>query len=174
MENTEALDREVAAFLDTEKAQETLAKVEELAQQDPEIHGLVEKAETPDDMYEVFKKFVSMPIEAFKKLFHSVTEYFKKDKVALSDETMDSVVGGWSLSGFWNKYKERIIYSTAIIAIVGLGLTGVGAAVGGLIAAASLSATSAVCTGAIVGAVIGVGGTTAAAVADAYQSEFKK
>ena len=74
-----------------------------------------------------------MKWENMKKLFAEVTDYFKADKVELSDDTLDCVVGGWSLSGFWNKYKKAII-STAIIVgcAVALGVVtgGVGAVVG--------------------------------------------
>ncbi len=169
MENEEVLatlDQEVATILDSEKSEEALAKMKEVMHSDPEVQDLVEKAETPEDMYDVFKRFVSMPLEAFKKLFHSVTEYFKKDKVALSDETMDAVVGGWSFGQFWNAYKERIIGGVIVIAAAGLMFTGLGAAVGCLVTAASLSCTG-TAVGAIVGAVVGIGGSTGILVADA-------
>ncbi len=169
MENEEVLatlDQEVATILDSEKSEEALAKMKEVMHSDPEVQDLVEKAETPEDMYDVFKRFVSMPLEAFKKLFHSVTEYFKKDKVALSDETMDAVVGGWSFGQFWKAYKTRIIAGVAVIAVAGLMFTGLGAAVGCLVTAASLSCTG-TAVGAIVGAVVGIGGSTGILVADA-------
>ncbi len=169
MENEEVLatlDQEVATFLSAEKSAEAMAKVKEMMDSDPEVKSQVEKAETEEDMYSVFKKFISMPIEAFKKLFHSVTEYFKADKVELSDETMDAVVGGWSFGQFWNAYKERIIGGVIVIAAAGLMFTGLGAAVGCLVTAASLSCTG-TAVGAIVGAVVGIGGSTGVLVADA-------
>lgn len=125
MEKTEELNLEVAQILNNEKAPEAMEEVKELIHRDPEAMDMMAKAETVEDMYTVFKKFISVPLEAFKTLFHSVTDCFKNDKVALSDETMDAVVGGWSFSAFWKANREMVLVSVTLIAVVGLGLTGV-------------------------------------------------
>ncbi len=170
MENTEELNLEVATILNNEKAPEAMEDVKKLIHSDPEAVAMMEKAETVEDMYAVFKKFISAPLEAFKTLFHSVIDCFKNDKVALSDETMDAVVGGWSFSAFWKANRERVLMSVALIAVVGLGITGIGAGVGALVGcfvtcAANIGTGAAI--GAGIGAVLGVGGMGACAIADA-------
>ncbi len=169
MENTEELNLEVAEILNNEKASEAMEEVKELIHSDPEAMAMMEKAETVEDMYTVFKKFISVPLEAFKTLFHSVADYFKNDKVELSDETMDAVVGGWSWSVFWKANRERVLMSVALVAVVGLGITGIGAGVGALIgcfATATAATGTGAAIGAAVGGVLGVGGMGAAAIAD--------
>lgn len=176
MENTEALNKDIGQFLDTDEAKKTIAKVEEIVAGDPEMKALVAKAESPEDMYGVFKKFISSTLEDFKKIFHAMMDYFKAEKIELPDETMDAVVGGWSFSSFWNKYKETIITATVAIALAGVMATGLGAAAGVLIAAsygASVGGIAAAgVAGGVIGAVLGVGGMTAMVVTTQYEREF--
>ncbi len=152
-------------FLDMEKTKETIKQAQEILTGDAETAALIEKAESEEDLYEVFKKYVTAPVQYMKRLLHGVTEYFKADKVALSDETMDNVVGGWSFSNFWKTYKSVIISAAIVVCVAGAvcatGGAAIGAAVGGSAAIASTPGAGAIvggligwCTGAIVGGTI--------------------
>ncbi len=157
-ENTKGIS--LKEFLDMEKTKETIKQAQEILTGDAETAALIEKAESEEDLYEVFKKYVTIPAQYIKTLLHEVTEYFKADKVALSDETMDNVVGGWSFSNFWKTYKSVIISAAIVVCVVGAvfatGGAAVGVAVGGSAAIASTSGA-----GAAVGGLIGwCAGTT--------------
>ncbi len=152
-------------FLDLEKTKETMEKVEEILDADAETVALIEKAESETDLYDVFKKYVTAPIEYTKRVFHEVTEYFKADKAVLSDETLDNVVGGWSFSNFWNKYKKVIIIAAVSVAATAAVISGFGAVLGGAIAGTA-AIGSTVGVGAGIGALAGwcVGACSAGAV----------
>lgn len=120
-------------FLHAEDTKERALKVQEVLEKDPAVKAELDAASSVEDLYEVFKRYLVMKLEDFKKLCTRSTDSFRKEKMALSDETMDAVVGGWSLWGFVEKYKTVII-ATAIV--VGCAVTagalgaGLGAVVG--------------------------------------------
>ncbi len=160
MENEKGIT--LKEFLDMEKTKETIKQAQEILTGDGETAALIEKAKSEEDLYEVFKKYITIPARYIKILFHEVTEYFKADKVALSDETMENVVGGWSFSNFWNKYKSLIVTTAVVVCVVGAvfatGGAVVGAAVGGSAAFATTSGAGALvgglvgwCTGSVIG-----------------------
>ena len=171
MENTEAMNKEVAEFLNARENQEKVAKVEEVMAANPEIRAMVEKAENEDDMYAVFKKFFVTTLEDFKKLFHSVADYFKSDKTELPDEALDQVVGGWSFSSFWNRYKSTIISATIAVVAVAAIASGIGAVVGAVTTASGVFAST-MAEGALVGAIYGAIGGTALGTALAVNSNW--
>ncbi len=146
-------------FLDMEKTKETMAQVQEVLEADAETASLIEKAESEADMWEVFKKYVSAPVAYFKELFQRVTDYFKADKAALSDEMLDNVVGGWSFSNFWNKYKKTIITAAVVVGATALLFSGLGAPIGAAIGGAAAGSGAAV--GALVGWCVGAVGSGA-------------
>ncbi len=141
-------------FLALDKAKETIKQVEEILDKDAESVALIEEADCEEDMWDVFKKYITAPIEHFKEAIGAVTEYFKSDKVALSDETMDNVVGGWSFSNFWNKYKKVIIAATITVVASAAFVATAGAAIG-CVAAAGAASTITAGAGAGIGALVG-------------------
>ncbi len=146
-------------FLDLEQTKETIAKAQEVLENDAETAALIEKAENEADMWEVFKKYVSAPVEYFKEVFQKVTDYFKADKAALSDETLDNVVGGWSFSNFWNKYKKTIITAAVVVGSAALLFSGLGAPIGAALGGAAAASGAGV--GALVGWCVGAVGSGA-------------
>ncbi len=104
-----------------------------------------------EDAYEIFKEFVTLKLEDFKVLFHKTVDYFKGDKVALQDEVLDSIAGGWSLSSWWNEYKQEIVAGVIIVGCAAVGLA-IGACTGGL-AGALIGG----CVGVFVGFIAGIG-----------------
>lgn len=150
-----------------QQSQELLAKLEA----DPVINGLMEAAETIEDMYEIAKRYVTMKLEDFRQMFEEAMDYYKGTKVELDDDTMEYVVGG-SWKSFWEGFKKVAL--VAVIAVgVGLacaatagaaaaGIATVGAVVAGT-AVGSAAVTGAV-TGAIGGAAAGIYGTAKAAM----------
>ncbi len=157
MENGKATT--LKEFLDLEKTKETMGKVEEILDADAETVALIEKAESETDLYDVFKKYVTAPIEYMKRVFHEVTEYFKADKAVLSDETLDNVVGGWSFSNFWNKYKKTIITAAVVVGSAALLFSGLGAPIGAALGGAAAASGAGV--GALVGWCVGAVGSGA-------------
>ena len=149
-------------MLSTEDAKAGVAKVQEAMEANPAFNKVMEAVKTVEDMYEVAKAYVKMKYEDFKVLANKTMEYYKNSKVELKDETMDYVVGGWSFSGFWNKYK-KVIIATAIIAAVSVVTAGVGAAIGPLAVVAVVNMSAAYVSGAAcTGIGIAVGGSIGA------------
>ncbi len=142
----------VAEILENEKSAEGLEKVKEVLDSDPEVSALVKAAESIEDVYEIVKKFSKATFEQVKVIFQKTVDYFKEAKAELSDEVLDSVVGGWSLSSWWKKNKKDIIGGAVWVACIGIGIA-VGACTAGL-------------GGALIGGCVGVvGGAVAGGVA---------
>ena len=141
----------VADIMSNEKAMENVKHLEDALTADQEVNALLDGAEDIKGLYKAVKKFLAVTFEVFEKYCKEAFDYFKEDKVALEDETLDSVVGGFSWSGLWNKVKKTVA-AVAIGAVAGAVIGGLtGAATGGPIGFVA---------GAIGGAVIGgvVGG----------------
>ena len=137
----------IAAIMESEAGKKAEAKLTEVMESNPVVSKLVKAAETVEDAYQIAKEYFTMKFEEFKVLFDRTVNYFKESKAELSDEVLDNVVGGWSFSGFWNEYKEKIIKTAFVVACAAAGVA-IGVMTGGL-------------GGALLGGVVGaLGGTT--------------
>ncbi len=151
-----------AAVLDVEKVNvaEILEREESKAQgkrllaafeANPAAMKVLEAVETAEDAYEIVKKVFKLTLEQFKVLFDKTVDYFKGDKAALTDDTLEGVSGGWSLSQWWNENKKMIVTGACVVAGAVAGAV-VGACAGGL-----EGAVIGACAGTIGGFVIGGG-----------------
>ncbi len=142
-----------ALMADTE-ARGQVEEIQKILENDSVISKLMDAAEGIKDAYEIVKKFVTVKYETFKALCMDVLDYYNTDKVALSDEAMDAVVGGGFFSNLWNKYKKTVV-SVGIGILCGVGAACVTvAAVGVFVGTAGIGAIAAA---AAVGAVVGTG-----------------
>ncbi len=124
---------DVAKVMAVESAKEAAKKLEAAMEADPEINGLMEAAETVEDMFVVAKKFITITLEQFKVVCQKTLDFFKQDKAIVGDEMLDSVSGGgWS--EFWNKVKKPLAAIGIIVACTAVGIAA-GAALGGFLGA---------------------------------------
>ncbi len=137
---------DVAKVMSAKGAGEAVARLQEMMEENPAVKKLMDAAQTVEDMYEVAKAYIEVKLEDFKVLWNKTVDYFKESKAALPDEVMDSVVGGWSISGFFNKWKKEIIATTIAVGCMVGGIV-IGAALGGWVGAAA---------GAVAGAAVGI------------------
>lgn len=110
-------------------------------EEDAETSMLMKAVSSIESAYEVAKKYVTVKFETFKKVCASMMEYFEEDKVALGDEVLDAVSGGWSLSKFWNNVVVGTIVAVCTVAgaAAGTALTvGTGAGIAGFLAGGAL------------------------------------
>ncbi len=121
----------VADILGVEGATEKVEQVKAALEADLEVSLLVKAAETVEDVYEIVKRYSKATLEQVKVLFEKTVDYFKETKAILADEVLDNVVGGWSLSSWWNKNKAFIVGGVVLVACVAVG-TVVGAVTGGV------------------------------------------
>ncbi len=110
-------------------AKEDLERITEAMQADPEASALVEKIHSVEDAYAFVKHYVKVKYEVFKEALKDVANYFKEDKVALKDEVLDDVVGGFSWSSIWNNKLVKWTVAAAVIAVCAV----VGAEIGSTI-----------------------------------------
>ena len=129
-------------------------EIQKILENDSVIGKLMEAAQGIQDAYEIVKKFVTVKYETFKALCMDVLDYFNEDKVALTDETMDAVVGGGFFGDLWNKYK-KVVVSVGVGVLCGLGAAALTVAAAGVIIGTGGAGTIAVA--AAVGAVVGTG-----------------
>ena len=129
-------------------------EIQKILENDSVIGKLMEAAQGIQDAYEIVKKFVTVKYETFKALCMDVLDYFNEDKVALSDETMDAVVGGGFFGDLWNKCK-KVVISVGVGVLCGLGAAALTVAAAGVIIGTGGAGTIAVA--AAVGAVVGTG-----------------
>ncbi len=137
---------DIKAFMANKAACEGVDQLEAMIDKDQETCALLDAAQSLEDVFTAVKKYVVMKFEDFTALFDDVMNYFKEDKTALSDETLDCVVGGWSWGGLWQSVKKR---ATAVL---------IGAACGaavGAVAGAVTAAGGGALVGAFIGAVLG-------------------
>ncbi len=120
----------VAQIMSVEGAHEKVEQFVAVMEENPAVKKLLEAAQSMEDMYHIAKEYVEMKLEDFKVLWDKAVAYFKEEKAALDDEVMENVVGGWSLSGFFNKWKRQIVASCILVGSV-IGGAIVGACVGG-------------------------------------------
>ncbi len=129
-------------------------EIQKILENDSVIGKLMEAAQGIQDAYEIVKKFVTVKYETFKALCMDVLDYFNEDKVALTDETMDAVVGGGFFGDLWNKCK-KVVVSVGVGVLCGLGAAALTVAAAGVIIGTGGAGTIAVA--AAVGAVVGTG-----------------
>ncbi len=153
MTNVAAADINVAAVMSREENQSAVEQLKAAMEANPAVNQMLEAAQSVEEMYAAVKEYISLKLEDFQVLFDKTVEFFKGPKVQLEDDMMECVAGGWSLSGFWNKYK-RAICATVVVA----GIAAIGAAAGVVVGvtAAMLAGGSLVTGGAIGGAIGGV------------------
>ncbi len=155
----------VAEILGTADAMQRVEKVKEAITADPEVGALVKAAQSVEDVFAIVKKFAKVTLEEMKVLFQKTVDYFKETKAALSDDVLDYVSGGWSLSQWWKERKADIIGGVVFVACI-VGGAVIGACTGGL-GGAVLGA----CVGLLAGA---VAGGVAAAVTGIVDEVTKK
>ncbi len=132
----------VAELMATEDAMQAKEKLEALLDADPEASALVEAAESVEDVYHVIKRFIDVTLEQVKIAFQKSVDYFKESKTELADEALDNVVGGWSFSSWWGKYKKAVIMvaEVALVAAAGLAVGAVTFGAGGAVAGLCMGA----------------------------------
>ncbi len=162
MTNVAVADINVAEVMSHEENQNAVEQLKAAMEANPVVSQMMEAAQSVEEMYASVKEYISMKLEDFKVLFDKTIEFFKGPKVQLEDDMMECVVGGWSFSNFWNKYK-RAICATVVVAGVAL----IGAATGAVVGAtavvlAGTSMVTGVSVGATIGGVIGAIGGGAA------------
>ncbi len=132
-------------LMENETVKKSTDEVLSAIEKDAEAMKLIEAASTVEDMYEATKRYLKIAFEDFKKFFACTVEYFTSQKAVLNDEMLDNVVGGWSISGFFNSISEKakciacVVVGAAVcvaggaLALTSIALGGpVGAAIGGL------------------------------------------
>ena len=144
---------DVAGILASDGIQEKVEQVKELMESVPEVNVLMKAAETVEDVYEIVKKFSTATFEQVKVIFEKTVTYYKETKAVLTDEVLDNVVGGWSLSKWWNDYKGFIVGASVFVASVAVGAVA-GFCVAGPLGAAA-GALGGICAGAILGPISG-------------------
>ena len=130
-------------LMENETVKKGTADVMAVIEKDPEAMKLIDAADTVEGLYEVTKRYLQIAWEDFKKVFADTMDYLTSAKTALNDEVLDNVVGGWSISGFFNNLSKKTLCVACMV---------VGAAVA---AASATLAFTAVAVGGPVGALVG-------------------
>ncbi len=142
-----------ALMADTE-GRGKVEEIQKILENDAVIGKMMEAAEGIKDAYEIVKKFVTVKYEIFKELCMDVLNYYNEDKVALTDETMDAVVGGGFFGDLWNKCK-KVVVSVGVGVLCGIGAAALTVAAAGVFVGTAGVGTVAVA--AAVGLVVGTG-----------------
>ncbi len=121
---------DVSKIMQIEGAHEKVDQFVEALDENPATKKLLDAMESVEDAYHFVKEFVEIKLEDFKVLWDKTVAYFKTERAPLPDEVMDDVVGGWSLSSWWNQWKRTIVASCIMVAGAVAGAV-VGACVGG-------------------------------------------
>ncbi len=121
----------VAQIMSVEGAHEKVEQLVAVMEENPAVKKLLEAAQSMEDMYHIAKEYVEMKLEDFKVLWDKMVAYYKEEKAALDDDVMDGVVGGWSISGFFHKWKRVIVASCIMVGCMVTGAA-IGAACGGI------------------------------------------
>ncbi len=145
---------DMKALMADEVARGKIEEIQKVLENDAVIGKMMEAAEGLKDAYEIVKKFISVKYETFKALCMDAMEYFNEDKVALSDETMDAVVGGGFFGDLWNKCKKTVI-SVGVGVLWGVAAAGIAFAFAGVVVGTGGVGTIAV--SAAIGALVGTG-----------------
>ncbi len=145
---------DMKALMADEEARGKVEEIRKVLENDAVIGKMMEAAEGIKDAYEIVKKFLSVKYETFKAVCMDALAYFNEDKVALSDEAMDSVVGGGFFGDLWNKCKKTVI-SVGFAVLWGAAAAGIVFAAAGVFVGTCGVGTIAVA--ATVGAIVGTG-----------------
>ncbi len=137
----------ISKIMSVEGAAEKVDQFVAALDENPAVKKLLDAAQSVEDVYHIAKDYIQMKLEDFKILFEKTVAYFKNEKAALPDEVMEDVVGGWSFSEWWNKWKRPIVASSILVGCV-VGGALIGGALGG-----GPGAVVGAFTGLIVGAV---------------------
>ncbi len=139
-------------FMENETVKKGTADVLAAIEADPEAMKLIDAADTVEGLYEATKRYLQIAWEDFKKVFADTMDYLTSQKAELDDEVLDNVVGGWSLSGFFNNISKKAMCVACIV---------VGSAVA--VASAALAFTAVAVAGpvgCVVGTLVGTMGFT--------------
>ncbi len=127
-------------FLENETIIKSTNETLDIIKQDPVAMKMIDAAKTVEELYEATKHFITVTWEEFKKFFDCTFDYFSSPKVAVNDEMLDNVVGGWSITSFFNNLSEKarcvanIVLGVAVMA-GGVGVAMLGVAFGGPVVA---------------------------------------
>ncbi len=139
----------VAEILDREESKVQGAKLLAAFEANPAARKVLEAVKTAEDAYQIVKNAVKITLEDFKVLFDKTVDYFKGDKAALNDETLECVSGGWNFLKWWDEHKKQIVMGVCIVAGAAAGL------VFGGIAGAVEGALIGGCAGVLIGGAMG-------------------
>ncbi len=142
---------DMKVLMETPGAREDLSRITAAMEADPKASALLDAMHSIEDAYAFVKQYVNVKFEAFKELFTDAVNYFKEDKIALQDEVLDGVVGGFSWSSFWE--NKIVKYAAAAVTVCGLAVIGLKA---GSVAGAVVGGPVGLWVGAAVGFVAGV------------------
>ncbi len=121
----------VAEILEREDVKAQEKELLSAFEANPEAAKVLDAVKTAEDAYELIKNALKITLKDFKVLFEKTVDYFKSDKTALDDDTLECVAGG---SSWWDKYKKVIVLGSLVATGVVLGVV-VGAVTFGLGAA---------------------------------------
>lgn len=152
MSNVAVADINVTEIMSHEENQNAVEQLKAAIESNSTVNKLMEAAQTVEEMYAAVKDYVSLKLDDFKILFDKAVDYIKGPKVKLEDEMMECVVGGFSFSSLWNKYKKTIC---AVAVVAGLAIVGVatGAVVG--VTAGFLAGAATLAVGGTIGGTVG-------------------
>ena len=152
------------AMMADAEAKKYLENVQSEMEKNEEVNQMMDAASSLQDLFEVAKKYVVVKFEQFKAICKDAFAYFSKDdKVVLSDDTLEAVVGGGWFGDLWNKCKKAVVavavgvvtaaviggcVAAGLAATVGTGGIGLAATAAGI---AGWSAGAGLATGALFG-----------------------
>ncbi len=141
---------DIKAFMADEVAAANVSKIEAAFDEDKEASALLDAAKSLEDVYNLVKRYVVMKFEDFSALFTDVMDYLKEDKAVLADDTLECVVGGWSLGSLWQTVKKK-----AAAIVLGAAIGGVVGCLAGACLAGGVGAMVGGAVGVVVGAIVG-------------------
>lgn len=77
-----------------------MQKFQAALEADPMLNQLAEAAKSIEEMFNVAKNFIIVEFNEFRQVFEDVMEFYSEPKLALADEVLDGVGGGFSWSSF--------------------------------------------------------------------------
>ena len=134
----------VAEMMSKAENQEILNKMRVALDADEEVARIMENADSIDDVYTVFSRYIKVKFEDFREALESTVEYLTQPKAMLSDDMLEGVtaagffssVGGW----FKRNWKTALLVTGGVV----LAATGIGAAIGaGMMGASAMMAATA-------------------------------
>ena len=142
-------------LMEQESVKENIEKAQAVIEADPVAMKLIDAAKTVEDLYEATKRFIQMKLEDFKVVFQNTFAYFSSEKAELSDEILDDVAGGWSLSSVFSSISKKALCIAGCV--IGGAICVAGCALGAAIIAAT-GPIGVIGGGAVAMASMGIGG----------------